>query len=370
VTRVNDFLRLLREPVTHRFRSAGFQCRNRAPYAAQKESDDMGMLEHGRWKENWYDTKSTGGHFVRTESQFRNWITPDGAVGPTGEGGFSAEKGRYRLYVSYACPWASRTLIFRKLKHLEDLIPVTVVHWFMGKGGWEFREEDDANRDEEFGATHLHQIYTAARPDYSGRVTVPVLWDRKRKTIVNNESAEIIRMFNSAFAKLARPAPDFAPPELLARIDEINARVYETVNNGVYRCGFATKQEAYDEAFKALFDSLDWLDKLLSANRYLCGSRLTEADWRLFTTLVRFDPVYVGHFKCNLRRIEDYPNLSNYLRELFQMPGVADTVNFHHIRNHYYRSHTSINPHGIVPGGQEIDLRRPHDRGRLVAKAA
>jgi len=330
----------------------------------------MGSLEHGKWKKDWYDTKSTGGRFVRRQSQFRNWITADGSPGPSGEGGFEAEAGRYRLYVSYACPWAHRTLIFRKLKHLEELIPVTVVHWFLGSRGWEFREEDGANRDEELGATHLREFYLAAQPDYTGRVTVPVLWDRKRRTIVNNESSEIIRMFNSAFTSIAKPAPDFAPKELLAQIDEINSRVYETVNNGVYRCGFATRQEAYDEAFKALFESLDWLDDLLSANRYLCGERLTEADWRLFTTLVRFDPVYVGHFKCNLRRIEDYPNLSNYLRELFQMPGIADTVNFRHIRNHYYQSHESINPHRIVPGGPEIDLWRPHDRARLGAKAA
>ncbi len=330
----------------------------------------MGELIKGNWQDRGYDTKSTGGHFVRKPAQFRNWITPDGSAGPTGAGGFAAEADRYRLYVSYACPWAHRTLIFRILKHLEEMIPVTVVDWFLGENGWKFSDRDGATPDEEIDAKYLREIYLLAQPDYTGRVTVPVLWDCKRRTVVNNKSAEIIRMFNSAFAGLTDPTPDYAPPNLLARIDEINTRVYETVNNGVYRCGFATGQAAYDEAFAALFESLDWLDDLLSANRYLCGARLTEADWRLFTTLVRFDAVYVGHFKCNLRRIEDYPNLSNYLRELYQMPRIAETVNFHHIRHHYYESHKSINPHRIVPGGPIIDLSRPHDRARLSAVAA
>jgi glutathionyl-hydroquinone reductase len=327
----------------------------------------MGVLVKGEWLDRGHDTKSTGGKFVRNESQFRNWVTPNGAPGATGEGGFAAECGRYHLYVSYACPWAHRTLIFRRLKKLEGAVSVTVVDWFMGRNGWEFSERDGAGRDPVMDAEYLWQIYAASRPEYKGRVTVPVLWDRQRRTIVNNESSEIIRMFNSAFADISSGTPDFYPESLRSRIDAVNARVYDNVNNGVYRCGFATRQEAYDEAFEDLFSTLDWLDDLLSQRRYLAGDRLTEADWRLFTTLVRFDPVYYGHFKCNLRMLGDYPNLSNFLRELYQIPGVAETVSLKHIRNHYYRSQESINPHRIVPGGPLVDYAAAHNRERLEA---
>lgn len=329
----------------------------------------MGLLVDGKWQDRWYDTASTGGRFVRREAQFRNWVTADGRPGPTGTGGFRAEADRYHLYVSYACPWAHRTLILRRLKQLENIIGLTVVDWFMGDNGWAFSGRDGSDLDPIHNARFLHEIYTAARPDYTGRVTVPVLWDKERATIVSNESSEIIRMFNSAFDRVGATGPDFYPARLRERIDAINERVYATVNNGVYRCGFATTQEAYDEAFAELFATLDWLDDMLARNRYLAGGNLTEADWRLFTTLIRFDAVYVGHFKCNLRRIADYPNLSNYLRELYQMPGIAGTVDLHHIRGHYYRCHTSINPHGIVPGGPELDFDRPHDRERLRAAA-
>ena len=286
----------------------------------------MGLLVDGVWQDQPNDTRKSGGKFVRKQSRFRNWITADGSPGPSGEGGFPAEKDRYHLYVSLACPWAHRTLIFRKLKKLEDVISVTVVDWFMGDTGWKFSERDGATADPLHGASHLWKVYVAADPDYSGRVTVPVLWDKKTGTIVSNESSEIIRMFNSAFDGVAESSPDYYPENLRAEIDAINERVYHTVNNGVYKCGFATKQVAYEEAFGELFGSLDWLEELLSTRRYLAGDHLTEADWRLFTTLVRFDAVYVGHFKCNLRRIADYPNLSNYLRELYQHGGVAETV--------------------------------------------
>ncbi|MEI2383604.1 glutathione S-transferase family protein [Breoghania sp. JC706] len=322
----------------------------------------MGLLVDGKWQDRWYDTDKTGGSFEREKSQFRNWVTADGAPGPSGEGGFEAEAGRYHLYVAYACPWAHRTLIFRKLKKLEDMISVSVVEPLMLEEGWTFAQPDPVN-----GATRLYEVYLAADPTYTGRVTVPVLWDKKRKTIVSNESAEIIRMLNSAFDGLGARKDDFYPQELRAEIDAINAKVYDTVNNGVYKAGFATSQEAYEKPFKALFATLDELDDRLSRQRYLVGDRLTEADWRLFTTLVRFDAVYVGHFKCNLRRIADYPHLSNYLRELYQVPGVAETVNMDHIKRHYYGSHKTINPTGIVPVGPELDFMRSHDRGRLAA---
>ncbi|MFZ1813571.1 MAG: glutathione S-transferase family protein [Rhizobiaceae bacterium] len=327
----------------------------------------MGLLVDGKWHDEWYDTKSTGGRFIRTDAQFRNWVTRDGKAGPTGQDGFAAEADRYHLYVSLACPWAHRTLIFRKLKKLEPLISVSVVDHFMGKDGWTFSDLDGATPDDVNNASCLHQVYTLAKPDYSGRVTVPVLWDRKRKTIVSNESSEIIRMFNSAFDHLTRSNTDYYPAHLRERIDAVNARVYETVNNGVYRCGFATRQDAYDEAFGELFASLDWLEETLSQDRYLAGEEITEADWRLFTTLIRFDAVYVGHFKCNLRRIADYPNLSNYLRDLYQMPGIAQTVNLHHIKHHYYASHETINPHRVVPGGPLLDFSAPHDRDSRFA---
>ena len=329
----------------------------------------MGMLVDGVWHDIWYDTKETKGHFQRAASQFRNWITPDGTAGPSGTGGFKAEAGRYHLYVSLACPWAHRTLIFRKLKKLEELISVSIVDPLMLENGWEFKAKDGGTTDPLFGAKALWEIYVKADPHYSGRVTVPVLWDKQTGTIVNNESAEIIRMLNSAFDALTGSKQDFYPENLRSDIDALNELVYDTVNNGVYKAGFATTQEAYEENARRLFETLDTLDKRLSTKRYLFGEQLTEVDWRLFTTLVRFDAVYVGHFKCNIRRIADYPNLSKYLRDLYQFAGVAETVNLAHIKNHYYRSHKTINPTGIVPIGPELDLDRPHGRERL-AKAA
>jgi putative glutathione S-transferase len=325
---------------------------------------------NGVWQDVWYDTRATNGHFKRSESQFRNWITADGSPGPSGEGGFEAEAGRYHLYVSLACPWAHRTLIFRKLKKLEDLISLSVVDPLMLANGWEFKGEDRGGEnggtaDHLFGSRMLWEVYLRADPVYSGRVTVPVLWDKRKNTIVSNESAEIIRMFNSAFDRLTGSTEDFCPQELRPEIDALNARIYDAVNNGVYKAGFATSQAAYEESVTALFAMLDELENRLASKRYLTGDRLTEADWRLFTTLVRFDPVYVGHFKCNIRRIADYPNLYGYLRELYQVPGVAETVNMHHIKAHYYRSHTTINPTGIVPVGPALDLEAPHGRDRL-----
>ncbi len=329
----------------------------------------MGLLVDGVWRDQWYDTSKTGGRFERSKSQFRDFVTKDGAPAEGRERGFRAEPGRYHLYVSLACPWAHRTLIFRKLKKLEDVISVSVVHHFMGENGWTFLREDGATGDDLYGFDFMHQIYTKADPDYSGRVTVPVLWDKKTETIVSNESAEIIRMLNEAFDEWGDASLDFYPEDLRAEIDATNDLVYDNINNGVYKAGFATTQAAYEEAFKALFDTLDQVEDRLSRQRYLTGSQLTEADWRLFTTLVRFDPVYVGHFKCNLRRIDDYPNLSNYLRELYQVPGVAETVDMLHIKAHYYGSHKTINPTGVVPLGPELNLDAPHNRGEW-AKAA
>ncbi|MGE0338426.1 MAG: glutathione S-transferase family protein [Xanthobacteraceae bacterium] len=329
----------------------------------------MGLLVDGVWQDQWYDTKSTGGRFERTTTSFRNWITPDGAPGPAGAGGFAAEKDRYHLYVSLACPWAHRTLIFRKLKNLEDLISVSIVNPLMLEEGWTFNDYPGATGDILLHKQRLYEVYLAAKSDYTGRVTVPLLWDRKQNTIVNNESSEIIRMFNSAFDDLTGNREDYYPQALRADIDAVNARVYKNINNGVYRAGFATSQTAYEEAFRTLFSELDNVETRLSNQRYLAGNRLTEADVRLFTTLVRFDAVYVGHFKCNLRRIADYPNLSNYLRELFQMPGFGSTTNFDHIKTHYYGSHRQINPTGIVPVGPELDLGAPHDRARLKKAA-
>lgn len=322
----------------------------------------MGLLIDGVWHDQWYDTDSTGGRFVRQASQFRNWVTADGSPGVAGSGGFKAETGRYHLYVSYACPWAHRTLIFRALKGLESMISLSVVNWYMGENGWTFEPAEGVIPDPIHGAKYLHEVYTKADPNYSGRVTVPVLWDRQNQTIVNNESAEIIRMFNSAFDGVGAKPGDYYPEPLRGEIDALNDRIYDTVNNGVYKAGFATTQAAYEEGVKPLFETLDGLEDRLSSRRYLTGDRVTEADWRLFTTLVRFDPVYVGHFKCNLRRIADYRNLWGYLRDLYQIPGVAETVNFRHIKGHYYESHKSINPTGIVPLGPEIDFMEPHDR--------
>lgn len=318
----------------------------------------MGLLVEGQWKDVWYDTKASKGQFVRAQSSFRNFVTPGGGPGPTGSGGFAAESGRYHLYVSLACPWAHRTLIFRKLKGLEEHISVSVVHYLMLENGWEFHDRDGATADHLFGSDTLWQVYTRADPRFTGRVTVPVLWDKKTGTIVSNESAEIIRMFNSAFDGITGNTIDFYPENIRTDIDALNARIYDTVNNGVYKCGFATSQQAYDDNFEKLFQTLDELDARLEDQTYLFGDRLTEADWRLFTTLVRFDPVYVGHFKCNRRRIADYSNLQRYLKTLYNHPGVAETVDFDHIKNHYYQSHLMINPTGIVPSGPEIDLAR------------
>jgi len=316
----------------------------------------MGLLINGKWHSGWYDTQKTGGRFIREDTQFRDWISADGSSG------YQAEAGRYHLYVSLACPWAHRTLIFRRIKGLAPVISVSVVDPFMGEDGWHFSDGPGCTPDTLNGFDHLHQVYTAARPDYSGRVTVPVLWDKRTGTIVNNESAEIIRIFNSEFDAFTEVKTDFYPPALRRGIDALNERVYGTVNNGVYKAGFATTQPAYEEAFDALFRTLDDLEALLGEQRYLAGDTLTEADWRLFTTLVRFDSVYYGHFKCNLRRISDYDNLWDYLRELYQVPGVADTVNLSHIKRHYYESHDTINPTRIVPKGPEIDYDEPHGR--------
>ncbi|MDE4192381.1 glutathione S-transferase family protein [Phaeobacter gallaeciensis] len=324
----------------------------------------MGLLIDGTWHDKWYDTKSTGGAFERSVSQFRNWITADGSAGPSGDSGFAAESGRYHLYVSLACPWAHRTLIFRQLKELTDHISVSVVHPDMLDRGWTFeKDEHGATGDTLFGHDYAYEIYTRADPTYSGRVTVPILWDKQRETIVSNESSEIIRMFNSAFDDLTGNRHDYWPEELREPIEAVNARVYDTVNNGVYRCGFATSQAAYDEAVTPLFDTLDWLEDLLSEHRYLLGTRVTEADWRLFTTLLRFDPVYHLHFKCNRKRIIDYPNLWAYTRELYQWPGVQQTIGMDHIVRHYHYSHDTINPNRILPINPVIDWLEPHGRG-------
>jgi len=329
----------------------------------------MGLLVDGRWVDKWYDTSSTGGRFVRSDAQFRNWITADGSPGPSGEGGFHAEAGRYRLYVSLACPWAHRTLILRALKGLEEMIPVFVVNPLMAENGWTFEPGDGVVPDPD-GARYLYEVYLRANPNYSGRVTVPVLWDTQRNAIVNNESSEIVRILNSAFDDIGANPGDYAPQDLLLEIDAINKRVYDAINNGVYKAGFATEQDVYEEEVRKLFEALDEMDERLAERRYLLGERITEADWRLFTTLLRFDPVYHGHFKCNLRQIADYPQLSGYLRELFQWPGVAPTVDFDHIKQHYYRSHDTINPNGIVPLGPLQDLDAPHGRDHLPAAPA
>ena len=324
----------------------------------------MGLLVEGVWKDQWYDTESTDGKFERQDAGFRNWVTADGTAGPSGSAGFKADSGRYHLYVSYACPWAHRTLIFRKLKGLDAHISISAVHPDMLQDGWTFDTDTyGATGDTLYGLPFARDIYTRAKPDYTGRVTVPVLWDKERETIVSNESSEIIRMLNSAFNAITGNTADYWPEDLREAIAPINERIYDTFNNGVYKAGFATTQEAYDEAVGPLFDTLDWLENRLSTHRYLMGARLTEADWRLFTTLVRFDQVYHLHFKCNRRRIIDYPNLWAYTRELFQMPGIADTVNFKHIVRHYHYSHDSINPHRIIPINPVLDFDEPHGRG-------
>ncbi|ELB2076425.1 glutathione S-transferase family protein [Vibrio parahaemolyticus] len=311
----------------------------------------MGKLVEGVWHDVWYDTKANGGKFVREDAGFRDWIKNDS------EAVFQPESGRYHLYVSLACPWAHRTLIFRKLKGLEPHIDVTVVCPDMLSQGWQMGLPEPL-----FGHTRMHQIYTQAKPNYTGRVTVPVLWDKKTNTIVSNESSEIIRMFNSAFNDLTGNHDDYYPEPLRGVIDEWNDYIYPNVNNGVYRCGFATSQEAYEEAFESLFSALDKIDAHLATHRYLAGNKITEADWRLFTTLVRFDAVYVGHFKCNKQRIADYVNIQGYLKELYQIDGIADTTDFYHIRRHYYFSHTGINPTQVVPKGPDLDFSSPHQR--------
>ena len=324
----------------------------------------MGQLVDGVWHDVWYDTKSTGGAFKRTTAKFRNWITPDGSAGPSGEGGFPAESGRYHLYVSFACPWAHRTLIFRALKGLEDHITVSVVHPDMLSDGWTFASDfPGATGDTLYGLPYARDIYTKAEPGVSGRVSVPILWDKQRETIVSNESSEIVRMFNSAFDVITGNTDDYWPEHMRDDLEEVNARIYDTFNNGVYKSGFASTQEAYEAAVVPLFDTLDWLEERLSTRRYLMGDQLTEADWRLFPTLVRFDSVYHLHFKCNRKRIIDYPNLWAYTRELYQVPGVAGTVNFDHIVRHYHYSHESINPHRIIPINPVLDFDAPHGRG-------
>jgi len=324
----------------------------------------MGLLIDGKWQDSWYDTDKTDGAFERQESDFRNWVTADGSAGPSGEGGFKAEADRYHLYISHACPWAHRSMIFRTLKGLEGLIDVSVVHPDMLGDGWTFDTSfDGATGDRQFGLPYARDLYTRAQPDFTGRVTVPILWDKERGTIVSNESSEIIRMMNSAFNGITGNTDDYWPSDLRLEIEAINARIYDTLNNGVYKSGFATTQKAYDAAVYPLFDTLDWIEDILSRSRYLTGARITEADWRLFTTLVRFDSVYHQHFKCNRSRIVDYPNLWAYTRELFQWEGVADTIHFDHIVRHYHYSHETINPNRIIPINPVIDWTAPHGRG-------
>ncbi|WP_455198963.1 glutathione S-transferase family protein [Kaarinaea lacus] len=322
-------------------------------------------MVNGKLQQGWLESELEKGAFVRKDSQFRSWVTADGKAGPTGDGDFKAEPNRYHLYVSYACPWAHRTLIFRKLKGLEETISVSVVNPEMLEHGWSFADYPGSTPDHINHSRYLSQVYALADPAYSGIVTVPVLWDKQRNTIVNNESSEIIRMLNSAFNTYTHNDSDYYPEALREEIDEINELVYHRINNGVYKCGFAQTQKAYEVAFDQLFSALDMIEERLSHTRYLVGSQITEADWRLLPTLLRFDPVYVGHFKCNLKRIADYPQLSNYMRDLYQQPGIADTFNLDHVKRHYYYSHESLNPARIIPKGPSIDYDAPHDRDRF-----
>jgi len=326
----------------------------------------MGLLVDGKWQDVWYDTKASKGRFVRSESAFRNWVTRDGSPGPSGRGGFRAEPDRYHLYVAFACPWAHRTLIMRKLKGLESLISISAVNSYMGAEGWTFAAGPETIPDSVNRVERLYELYTLADPEYSGRATVPVLWDKHARTIVSNESAEIVRMLNSAFDGVGANRNDYYPEELRAEIDEQNAFIYPNVNNGVYRAGFATTQEAYEEAAKSVFAALDRLEGRLATRRFLTGDRFTEADIRLFTTLIRFDPVYNVHFKCNLRRIVDYPNLWGFVRDVYQMPGVSDTVHIDFVKRHYYGSHANLNPSRIVPIGPDLNYDTPHGRERLA----
>jgi glutathionyl-hydroquinone reductase len=333
----------------------------------------MGVLIDGVWHEQAPEPAKTdpsraAGRFERAQTSFRNWVTPDGRPGPTGSDGFSAAAGRYHLYVSLACPWAHRALIMRALKGLEQIIPISVTHWLMAEQGWTFSPGEGVIPDPLFNSRYLHEIYSRADTHYSGRASVPVLWDQHTQTIVNNESSEIMRMFNGAFDAVGAQPGDYYPKEKREEIDALNARIYDTLNNGVYKAGFATTQSAYEEAVTPLFETLDWLDDILSQSRFLCDDTLTEADIRLFTTLVRFDAVYHGHFKCNVRRIVDYKNLWAYTRDVYQTPGIAQTVNFAHIKRHYYQSHKQINPTGIVPLGPALDFDAPAERGKDVAR--
>ncbi len=330
----------------------------------------MGQLIDGAWQTSWISTDKSGGKFMRPDSVCRNWVTADGRPGPSGIGGYKAERDRYHLYVADACPWAHRTVLMRRFKGLDDAIGVSNVNQAMGEQGWTFEEGGGSTGDALFGSQYLYEIYLQGNVEHSGRVTVPILWDKETHTVVNNESSEIIRMLNSAFDQVGATGQDYYPEALRAEIDPLNERIYETLNNGVYRCGFATSQDAYNLAARELFDTLDMLEDSLATRRYLVGDTLTEADWRLFATLVRFDPVYVGHFKCNLRRLIDYPNLWGYTCELYQMLGVADTIRMEYIRGHYYGSHESINPFRIVPIGPEVDYTQPHGRETLSVKSA
>jgi putative glutathione S-transferase len=327
----------------------------------------MGLLVDGIWRDEQPGERTPDGHFVRPATRFRNWVTQDGSAGPTGEAGFPAARDRYHLYVALPCPWAHRTVIMRMLKGLEDVVSMSVLEPLYGPHGWRFGTSADTTPDTVNGARELAEIYLRAEPRYTGRVSVPVLWDKERRTIVNNESAEIIRMINGAFGRFTNVRTDYYPPALREEIDRVNALVYENINNGVYRAGFATSQQAYEEAFRAVFAALEELERRLSRQRYLVGNDITEADWRLFTTLVRFDAVYYSHFKCNLRRIIDYPNLANYLRDLYQQDGVAATVNIDQIKRHYYASQRHVNPTGIVPLGPQLDFLAPHDRARFAS---
>lgn len=329
------------------------------------EEIKMGLLIEGQWHDQWYATAENKGEFMRSEAQFRNWITPDGSAGPAGKAGFKAEANRYHLYVSYACPWANRAMIYRKIKGLEKMISISVVHWHMAEEGWTFQQGEGVINDPLFNASYLREIYLQADSNYSGRVTVPVLWDKKTKTIVSNESADIIRMLNSAFDEIGANEGDYYPQALAEEIDALNQRIYDTVNNCVYKAGFATTQQAYETVVVALFESLDWLEQRLEKQRYLTGNIITEADWRLFTTLVRFDSVYYGHFKCNLKQLADFPNLWAYTRDLYQQLGIAETINMQHIKKHYYGSHTMINPTGVIPLGPDIDFNQTHDRHKM-----
>ncbi len=326
----------------------------------------MGLLVDGQWHNQWYDTKANNGKFIRSESQFRNWITADGQAGPTGKAGFKAEAGRYHLYISLACPWAHRTLIFRELKGLQSMIDISVVNSLMAEEGWTFKPGVGVIADSVNDVLFAHQLYTLADPAYSGRVTVPILWDKQQQTIVSNESADIIRMFNSAFDGIGASEGDYYPEHAQDAINEVNDWIYRDINNGVYRAGFATTQAAYEDAVNTVFEALDKVELRLSTQRYLLGKQLTEADWRLFTTLIRFDAAYVGHFKCNKKRIADYPSLSNYVRDLYQHEGIASTVDIDYIKAHYYGSHETINPTRIIPVGPEVDFMQAHDRSRLA----